>query len=155
MEFIRNIGHLNHSDSIITLINWADECYFCTSFFDKKGLAIILPNLKKGILERKLKVKIFSDGETKYTKPSLIKTLKKVAGVEHIVIVEKDLRLHSKIYLFVKGSDFFLIIGSANLTGNGLTKNEEFSTKIDGNTNSDEFEKIKKYFEHLGSLKSA
>lgn len=154
MEFISNLSNPNHRDTLTRLIDWADECYFCTSFFDKKGLDIVLPNFKKGILERDLKVQIFSNGEKEYTKPFVIKSLKKTVGIDHRVIVQKGLRLHSKIYLFEKQNKFVLIVGSANITGNGLVKNEEFSTRIDGNTNSKEYKDIKNYFEHLSTLKS-
>ena len=155
MKFISNMDKTNHKETLVALINWADVCYFCTSFFNKSGLDIILPSLKKGIAERKLRVKIFSNGEKEYTKPSVIKALKNKIGIEHYLIVQKGLRLHSKIYLFEKENDFVLIIGSANLTGNGLITNEEFSIKVDGNKSSEEYKKIKAYFEHLGMLKSA
>jgi HKD family nuclease len=155
MEFISNSGVINHRDVLISHIEWATECYLCTGFFDKKGLDIILPSLKQGITERNLKVAVYSNGEKGYTKPSVINKLKKMIGVEHKIIRHKGLRLHSKIYLFVNENDFILVVGSANLTSNGLVHNEEFSTQNEGNTNSAEYSDIKKYFDHLGSLKSA
>ncbi|MFT6414496.1 MAG: HKD family nuclease [Glaciecola sp.] len=155
MEFISNSYNTNHKDTILTVIDWAEECYLCTSFFDKEGLEIILPSFEKGILDRQLKIKIFSNGQNKYTHLDVKKSLKKFDGIEHIIIKQKGLRLHSKIYLFVKEDKFVLIIGSANLTGNGLIHNEEFSTKVEGNIDSVEYIEVKKYFEYLSKLKSA
>ena len=37
---------------------------------------------------------------------------------------------HTKGYIFRKGEEYRMIVGSANLTGNALTRNEEWNTKI-------------------------
>jgi hypothetical protein len=67
MEFISNSYNTNHKDTILTIIEWAEECYFCTSFLDKEGLEIVLPSFEKGILDRQLKVQIFSNGQNKWS----------------------------------------------------------------------------------------
>jgi HKD family nuclease len=81
--------------------------------------------------------------------------LKKTPEIKHVLVLEKGRRLHSKIYLFEKGNDFQVIIGSANLTDNGLRKNEELSTLIEGVKGSNEHTKFKQYFEQLALLCNA
>lgn len=155
MNLITNTKARNHKAVLVELIEWADECYFCTSFFDKKGLDCILPTLISGGSDRAMTVKIYSNGDSKYTKLSVISKLKKTPGIEHVIVLEKGRRLHSKIYLFEKGNDFQVIIGSANLTGNGLKKNEELSTIYNGVKGSNEHSNIKKYFDQLALLSNA
>jgi HKD family nuclease len=77
LELITNTKELNHKSALTDLIDWADSCLFCTSFFDKKGLEHLLPKLLSGISDRGMKVKIFSNGEKEYTKPHIIAKLKK------------------------------------------------------------------------------
>jgi len=155
MNLITNTKVRNHKTVLVELIEWSDECYFCTSFFDKKGLDCILPAFISGISDRAMKVKIYSNGESKYTKSSVILKLKKIPEIEHVIVLEKGRRLHSKIYLFEKGNDFQVIIGSANLTDNGLRKNEELSTIFKGIKGSSEYSKIKEYFDQLALLSNA
>lgn len=155
MKLITNTKFCNHKTVLVELIEWADECYFCTSFFNKKGLDCILPALISGISNRAMKVKIYSNGESKYTESNVILKLKKIPEIEHEVVLKKGRRLHSKIYLFEKGSDFQVIIGSANLTDNGLRKNEELSTIFKGVKGSIEHSKIKEYFDQLTLLSNA
>lgn len=102
-----------------------------------------------------MKVKLFTNGESKHTKLNVILKLKEAPEIEHMIFLEKGRRLHSKIYLFEKGNNFQAIIGSANLTDNGLIKNEELSTLIKGVTGSKEHSKLKEYYEHLTLLSKA
>jgi HKD family nuclease len=78
LELITNTKELNHKSALTDLIDWADSCLFCTSFFDKKGLEHLLPKLLSGISDRGMKVKIFSNGEKEYTKPHIIAKLKNI-----------------------------------------------------------------------------
>ncbi|MCQ9100235.1 phospholipase D-like domain-containing protein [Vibrio parahaemolyticus] len=149
MKIIANTEKHNYAQEIKSLLVWAESCYLCTSFIDKQGVELLLPALMEASKKHDFKVSIYSNGEHKYTKPWVVKTLNKLTYVNHLVVKPDGRRLHSKIYLFVNGSQYIAIIGSANLTGNGLVNNEELSLKYSGDTDSDQFLEL---FQYLSSL---
>lgn len=141
MEFISNSENRNHKDVICELLGWAEKCILCTSFLDLKGVRHLSNSISSGIERRGLDITIYSNGEGKYTTPNARKATSSIKGLRHKVTNGKR-RLHSKIYYFEKGSDFVAIIGSANITHNGLIRNIEFSTKITGTIGSDKCKEI-------------
>ena len=150
MRLITNDSVDNHETILKDLILWADKCYFCTCFFNVEGLKRILPSLTLGIADRGIKVKIFSNG--KNTGLRVISKLKTIPEIEHRIVPKEKRKLHSKVYLFEKEEQFQVVIGSANLTVNGLAINEELSTLIIGVKGSAEYLEFKKYFEQLEIL---
>ena len=153
MDLVTNTEESNHKSVLIDLIEWADVCLFCTSLFDKKGLDHLLPTLISGTTERGMKVKVFSNGYNGYTKKSVVSELKKIPEIEHVVVKLKGKqRLHSKIYLFEKDKKYSVLIGSANLTDKGLTKNEELSVILHGSVDSEDYIEYKKYFNNISLL---
>jgi len=143
MQFISNSKSSNHKDAIIELLEWAERCILCTSFLDGKGVKHLSKTICSGIKNRDLKIIIYSNGEDKYTKSCAIKEISKVVekGLKHKVTNGKR-RLHSKIYYFEKGCEFITVIGSANITHNGLVKNIEFSTRVTGMVGSHEHKEL-------------
>ncbi len=149
MEIITNTKESNHAQEIIELLSWAERCYLCTSFVDKQGIELLLPTLQAKAENEQFYVTLFSNAESKYTKPWVIKKLNKLPYITHNVVKPDGRRLHSKIYLFVRKDEFVVIIGSANLTANGLMNNEEMSMKQKGTIPSMEFSEIENYFTAL------
>lgn len=149
MDLVTNSAGKAHLEVISERISSSDRCVLCTSFFDLKGLKLLLPSIKFGIKENNLKIKIFSNGEAGYTKPEVVNELRGVTGVEHKIFNVKGRRLHSKLYYFEKGGCFTAIIGSANLTKNGLVKNEELSVKLAGTIGSIEHTNLIAYINTL------
>lgn len=147
MQFISNKKGNNHKHAISELLEWAEKCILCTSFLDQKGFAHISKIISSGIDNRGLDIIIYSNGEEGYTKPCAIKAVASVKGLKHKVIHAK--RLHSKIYYFEKGDVFKAVIGSANITHNGLVKNMELSAVITGNTGSTECREIQSHLSQL------
>ena len=141
MKFISNSKVNNHKSQICGLLEWAEKCVLCTSFIDKKGFNHLSKSICSGIEERGLNITVYSNGEAKYTKQETINLLSSVNGLVHKVTRGKR-RLHSKIYYFEKGLEFIVIIGSANITHNGLVKNIELSTQISGDIGSHEHQEI-------------
>jgi HKD family nuclease len=90
-------------------------------------------SISEGIQNRDLKITVYSNGEDEYTKSSGITEISKLVkiGLKHNVTSGRR-RLHSKIYYFENANQFVAVIGSANITNNGLVKNIEFSTKVSG-----------------------
>ncbi|WP_415895279.1 phospholipase D-like domain-containing protein [Neptuniibacter sp. PT34_22] len=141
MKFISNTANSNHKLALCELLEWADKCILCTSFLDGKGVKHLSKPLSSGIKNRALEATIYSNGESKYTKSCAIREISKINGLAHIT-TNGNRRLHSKVYYFEKGNDFTAIIGSANITHNGLVRNIELSTMVSGKTGSYEHQEI-------------
>lgn len=71
--------------------------------------------------------------------------------VKHVVVPTDRFYLHSKIYYFERDHRYTAIIGSANITYGGLTKNEELSVRLDGAIGDEEHHELVRYLEHLSS----
>jgi HKD family nuclease len=150
MQFVSNTKSRNHKHAICELLEWADKCILCTSFFDRRGFGHISDIISSGIENRGLDITIYSNGEDGYTTPSAIKAAAALNGVTHKVINGR--RLHSKIYFFEKGDTFKAMIGSANITHNGLVKNIEFSVVTTGSIGSTEHQEIQNNLLQIGKL---
>jgi len=148
MQFITNSKTYNHKQAICELLEWAEKCVLCTSFLDRKGVKHLSRSISSGIEKRNLDIVIFSNGEKKYTQNSATQAVASIKGLKHKVTNGKR-RLHSKLYYFEKENNFIAIIGSANITHNGLIKNIEFSTKINGVVGSNEHQAIQRNIKEL------
>lgn len=149
MKIIINSCDNSHAKEIENLLKWAEICYFCTSFIDKSGVELLLPSLIEASKNNNFKVHVYSNNNQKYTKPWVTKKLNELKCVNHLAVKPNGRRLHSKIYLFVNKNQYIAIVGSANLTGNGLIKNEELSIKYSGEIKSKQYLELTEYF---GSL---
>lgn len=148
MLFISNTKERNHKDVICELLEWSTKCVLCTSYLDGRGFECISSAIVSGIENRGLDIVIYSNGEKKYTKACAIEAMSSVRGLTHKIINGKR-RLHAKIFYFEKDNEFFALVGSANLTRNGLTKNIEFSVKFSGKIGSQMHKEI---FDNLNKL---
>lgn len=139
MQFISNSKTSNHKGAILELLEWAEKCVLCTSFLDGGGVKHLSKSIADGIQKRNLKITVYSNGEKEYTKSSGVNEMSKLVkiGLMHKV-TSGNRRLHSKIYYFENANQFIAVIGSANITHNGLVKNIEFSTKVLGIVGSPE-----------------
>lgn len=149
MKIITNTKNHNHANEIKNLLIWAESCHFCTSFIDKQGIELLLPSLLEASKNRDFKISVYSNDEPKYTKPWVTKKLSNLKYVNHFAVKPDGRRLHSKIYLFIKNGQYVAIVGSANLTENGLVNNEELSLKYAGDTDSVQFQELSQYFSSL------
>ncbi|MBL4653728.1 MAG: phospholipase D family protein [Flavobacteriales bacterium] len=145
---ISNRNERNHEKVIGQLIEKADKCILCTGWIDLPGIKKIEPYISKSKASKN-EIVIYSNSNIKHTPSNVIDYLKKNKCINHWIVDDSYRRLHSKIYYFESGSKFDAIIGSANLTHNGLTKNEELSIHVTGNIGSTKHIEI---IEYLSSL---
>jgi HKD family nuclease len=149
MEFISNaIGEKNHLATLKELIEWSEKCVLCTSYINNKGIKLLMPVIENGILERNLDITIYSNGESGFTKPKACRTIESIPQIKHI-LVQDNIRLHAKIYCFEKGNLYKTVIGSANLTEDGLVHNREFSTLVIGQVNDQQYHNMESLFSKL------
>lgn len=149
MKLITNTKDESHASVLCKLIRESDSCFLCTSFLSADGLEIILPPLLESIKSNQLDVHIVSNGEAKYTRPAIIRRLSKVLELKHCVFDATKKRLHTKLYSFEGPVGYTCLVGSANLTRNGLLKNEELSVMYEGEVGSVEHGSIASYRDSL------
>ena len=149
--FISNRNENNHEKVIGSLIVKADKCILCTGWIDLAGIKKIEPYISQSKAGKNT-IMLYSNSNIKHTPIKVINYLKKIEPINHWIVDDSYRRLHSKIYYFESGLKFDAIIGSANLTSNGLTKNEELSMHVTGDIGSSEYIEINEYLSSLNTV---
>jgi len=109
------------------------------------GVEILSDALKQAV-ERGARITVYSNDGDGDTQPRAVCALNKL-GIEHVLVTA--FFLHTKLYLFEAGDNFTAIIGSANITRNALTTNEEFSAVVTGKKGDDHHRKLAEYAAYL------
>ena len=109
----------------------ADEIHLMVSFIKKRGLALILPQLKEftnngGIL------KVITTTYMQATDFEAIKLLAKLKNTEIKITYDVSIeRLHAKAYIFIRKTGFnTAYIGSSNLSEQALDTGAEWNVKV-------------------------
>ncbi|TCG01032.1 hypothetical protein BZM26_09750 [Paraburkholderia strydomiana] len=123
----------------------AENVFICSGHLKRGGVDVLSNELKKAV-SRGARITVYSNLED--TESRAVIALKKL-GVEHIVV--NGFYLHTKLYFFQTGDSFSAYIGSANITKNALTSNEEFSVLLTGKTGDDRHREIAAYAAYLDS----
>lgn len=113
-----------------------DEFMFSVAFVNNGGVNALLSEFK--ILEESgIKGKIIASQYQNFTDPKALKKLKSFKNIEIKVITEDQTNMHSKCYIFRKGENYNVIIGSSNLTNSALCSNEEWNIKFSSTDSGD------------------
>lgn len=111
-----------------------DEFWFSVAFVTTSGVAALMNTLLE-LKERNIKGKIIASKYLNFTQPlALERLLNNFSNIELKIVEEGD--FHAKGYLFRKGNNYNLIIGSSNLTAPALSKNKEWNLKISATKHS-------------------
>lgn len=140
----------NHLTTITRCLADADNVFICSGHLKTEGVAILSDALKQAVA-RGARITVYSnegDRRDRNTEPDAITALNDL-GIEHILV--KRFFLHTKLYLFEAGDNFTAVIGSANITKNALTENEEFSTIVTGQKGDDQHRKLAEYAAYLNA----
>ena len=128
-----------------------DEFYLSVAFLTKGGLTCITEALDKA---KNKKGKILCSKYQDFTEPNALWTLLKYDNIDLKIETEKN--HHSKGYIFKKGDDYTIMVGSSNLTQNALTINKERNLKIcskeNGKISEDIIKQFNEDFENASSV---
>ena len=105
-----------------------DEFMFSVAFITEGGIQGILMDLEE-LQKRGVKGKIVASQYQNFTRPKALKKLLSFDNIE-VRVVTEEYKMHTKCYIFKKGTNYDLIIGSSNLTAGALTENEEWNLKF-------------------------
>ena len=109
----------------------ADEIRLMVSFIKKRGLALLLPQLKE-FTNKGGKLKVIT---TTYMQATDFEAIKQLAALKNteikITYDETSERLHAKAYLFLRDTGFnTAYIGSSNLSEQALDTGAEWNVKV-------------------------
>lgn len=153
-KFISNNNSSNHLDSILYHFVEADEVWIATAFLKMSGLNLLLPHIKKHIIQNK-PIHIIAGKNFGLTEPEALRKLYDEFGSYSKVNFYLDKAegnqsiFHPKLFLFKKGSERIIISGSANITNGGLIKNKEASLLVETTSFSSVWKETIKYFEEM------
>lgn len=143
----------SHKEKLTELFKEADEIIFAVGFLKNSGLNNI-KNCLKDFCKDKLKKSTFFIGTgLGETDPKTLENLNNIikSKANHkLILCTPDAGIfHSKIYVFRKGNNATIIIGSANLTEAGWIVNDEVSMIKETLINSTEYLQLMEYFSRL------
>lgn len=109
----------------------ADEIHLMVSFIKKRGLALILPQLK-AFTNRGGILKVITTTYMKATDFEAVKQLSTLKNTDiKITYDEAEERLHAKAYIFIRNTGFnTAYIGSSNLSAQALDSGVEWNVKV-------------------------
>lgn len=112
-------------------ISSANEIHLMVSFIKKRGLALLLPQLKE-FTNQGGRLKVIT---TTYMKATDFEAIKLLAGLKNteikITYDESIERLHAKAYIFLRDTGFHTAyVGSSNLSAQALDTGTEWNVKI-------------------------
>lgn len=110
-------------------LNNCDEFFISVAFITMSGLTPLLQTLQE-LEQNNVRGKIITTDYLSFSEPKALDILNKFANIELRFYCADERGFHTKGYIFRKGEEYRMIVGSANLTGNALTRNEEWNTKI-------------------------
>lgn len=112
-------------------IRSANEIHLMVSFIKKRGLALLLPQLKE-FTNRGGMLKVITTTYMKATDFEAIKLLGELKNTEiKITYDETSERLHAKAYIFLRETGFnTAYIGSSNLSEQALDSGAEWNVKV-------------------------
>lgn len=112
-------------------IRSADEIHLMVSFIKKRGLSLLLPQLKE-FTNRGGILKVITTTYMKATDFEAIKLLGELKNIEiKITYDETSERLHAKAYIFLRETGFnTAYIGSSNLSVQALDSGAEWNVKV-------------------------
>ncbi|EJN34343.1 phospholipase D-like domain-containing protein [Pseudomonas sp. GM80] len=131
VQLVLNEVESGHGDVIERLMLEADHL-ICMVAFAKKSAYKLIKDLLTDALKKGLTAKMAIGLDFHITEPSVLAELLKLTRKYELELYlsNSDSAFHPKIYAFQRGSEYSVLVGSANLTHGGFYGNYEASTLI-------------------------
>ena len=115
--------------SVVADLTKCDEFMISVAFITNSGITVLL-NTLSDLEQRGVKGRIIASQYQNFTDPIALKRLLRFKNIELRVVTEDKANMHTKGYIFRKGEDYSIIVGSSNLTQNALCENKEWNLKV-------------------------
>ena len=149
-QFLTN--DYSRNEKVITTIkhemNSCNEFWFSVAFVTDDGVQSLLTEFKR-LEEDKIKGKILVSQYQNFTQPKALEKLLTFSNIELRIVTEEQMKMHSKCYIFRKGDNYDLIIGSSNLTNSALCSNGEWNLKVNSSNSGEVISTVLKEFEKV------
>jgi superfamily II DNA or RNA helicase/HKD family nuclease len=113
--------------SIVQELTNCDEFLFSVAFITNSGVSSLIELLRK-LEEKGIRGRILASQYQNFTQPEALRRLISLKNIDVKIVVEDN--FHAKGYIFRKGNQYSLIVGSSNLTQNALSVNKEWNLKV-------------------------
>lgn len=152
-QFISN-DHTQGKKVLASIEEELKKCdSFCISvaFITDSGIAPLLQILKE--LEIKgVRGKVLTTDYLNFSSPSALEKLNSLDNIDlRVYLTDGRQGFHTKGYIFKQEELYKIITGSANMTGNALTVNKEWNTKIVSTDHGEYIKEILTEFDYLWS----
>lgn len=149
----------NLPEQFTELIHWADEVILCVSYATRHAFSLLYDEFEI-FLRNGGRLRAIFDIERMVTDSTIIEEIATIPGDAQCKVFfrEKGNKadpgslqgiFHPKLYVFKKGNDIKVILGSSNFTSAGLTKNIEANILIEGNVKDELCSELLHYFQNL------
>jgi HKD family nuclease len=118
--------------SLLTELNSCDEFWFSVAFVTTSGVAALRNTLDE-LNNKNIKGKVLVSQYQNFTQPEALRQLLQLKNIQLKIVTEGS--FHAKGYLFRKGAQYNLIVGSSNFTASALTINKEWNLKLSSTDN--------------------
>ena len=125
---------------------WCDRFYMSVAFITMSGITMILQQLKE-LEEKGVSGRILTSEYQYFNEPKVFEKLMSIPNIE-VRVYTKETH-HTKGYIFEKGAERSVIIGSSNLTANALKTNKEWNLKIEKHQEEKVIENLSEEFEEM------
>lgn len=115
--------------SIIQELSHCDAFYFSVAFITESGVTVLLNTLKE-LEEKGIQGKIIASQYQNFSSPKALKKLLELKNVELRIVTQEVAKMHTKAYIFRKGEEYSIIVGSSNMTQSALCENKEWNLKV-------------------------
>lgn len=115
--------------SLVVELTKCDEFMISVAFITNSGVTVLL-NTLSDLEQRGVKGRIIASQYQNFTDPTALKRLLHFKNIELRIVTEDVANMHTKGYIFRKGEEYSIIVGSSNLTQNALCENKEWNLKV-------------------------
>jgi HKD family nuclease len=132
-EVIENSGPNNMREQLRSLLKGSSQADIAVTFISAQGLSTILEALRQ--VANRGRVRVITGLYQGITEPSALRILLRVQDQTKnrlSVHLSTDPKFHRKVYIATRGSRVTTIVGSTNLTQDGLTSGGELNVVISG-----------------------
>jgi superfamily II DNA or RNA helicase len=125
-----------------------DEFLFSVAFVTESGVLTLL-NILQELEAKGVRGRIIASQYQNFSEPKALDRLRAFNNIELRIVTDEKARMHTKGYIFRKGDEYSIIVGSSNLTQYALCQNKEWNLKVSSSTEGSLIKNVLDEFEYL------
>lgn len=134
--------------SILGELNKCEEFFFSVAFITDTGVTTLYHELME-LAEKGVRGKIVASQYQNFSEPKALERLLQLPNIELRIVTEDVAKMHTKGYIFRRGEEYTIIVGSSNLTQSALCQNKEWNLKVSATTEGALLKSTLQEFQHM------